>query len=105
MPGAPVPKFGYTFGLSPANLSLVYVRDVAIMVNGVLAMVQTLQNWRVQSEEAIFQLNDQVSVKLTDVDQAGNKSPPSDTLTFTVLDDIPPPKPSKLTILSKRQIP
>ncbi len=104
MPVAPISNFGYTFGLSPATLSLVYTRELAITINGLPPVIQTLSNWAVQSQEAVFLLNDQIIVVLTDVDDNGNRSQPSDPLSFTVQDDIAPPKPGTPTVLTKRQI-
>lgn len=48
--------------------------------------------------------NEIVTVIQVDIDNAGNRSEPSDMLTVVVTDDIPPVKPGSLAVASKREI-
>src|SRR4051812_36980270 len=48
--------------------------------------------------------NVSVTISLVDVDTSGNKSAPSDPLTFTATDTVPPPQPGTLAVASVEQV-
>jgi len=45
-----------------------------------------------------------VTLFLVDVDTSGNKSAPSDPLSFTAVDNVPPPQPGVLAVKSVEQV-
>lgn len=56
------------------------------------------------SNPVILLENEVVTVVQVDIDNAGNRSEPSDTLTIVITDDIPPVKPGSLAVASKKEV-
>ena len=56
------------------------------------------------SNPVVLVENEIVTVLQVDIDNAGNRSEPSDLLTVVVTDDIPPAKPGSLSVASKKEV-
>jgi hypothetical protein len=88
----------HTIGLPPRGASDVVQRELSVTI-GDATVVQVLDGAATEAK-VLAQHNDAVSLKLTDVDRAGNRSPDSPTLTFTATDTFPPPAPGTLAVTS-----
>lgn len=73
-------------------------RELTVSIAGGEPLVYTLAGDATQSEEFVGSDNDQVTGTLVDVDDAGNKSQPSDFL-FALVDTIPPPTPGTVGLV------
>jgi hypothetical protein len=96
-------QFGITFALPPVGAPDVATRELTTTVNGVSSIV-AMTGQPTISDEVVFNLNDDVTVTLVDIDGSGNHSPASAPFTFVVTDTVPPPTPGTLSQASVRQI-
>src|SRR5262245_16698286 len=93
----------YTIQMPPAPaIGDLNVREIVVSLN-------TAQEVRpLPPTQASFQFDTEpgvaVSIVLTDIDTAGNRSAPSAPLAFTATDSVPPPQPGGLSVGSVEQI-
>lgn len=93
----------HTFALPPVTVGDLATRKVHYAVNGGPDTHKDLT-----AADTTFQLDfaagDAVEISLTDIDNAGNESVPSDPLDFIAKDTFAPPKPGALGISNVEQI-
>ena len=97
-------RFGIKFQLPAPGASDVATRELSIAVNDQPATLTTVPGNTLVTDELTFNAGDLLTVMLTDIDGAGNRSPQSDPFHYTVVDDIAPPQPPAPVISAKRQI-
>lgn len=99
-------RFGLTFFLPPAGND-VETRELSITVNGQdPPTVKTYgKPFPATTEQLIFNQDDELSLTLVDIDDAGNRSPASAALSVTVNDDVAPDAPGNLGVASKVELP
>ncbi len=89
-------KYIYTLNMPAPGAKDVVERKMYLTINGVEEMLDVdplMEFYKLELEE-----NAVCSVYVIDTDDAGNASPPSDTLEWTVIDTIPPSKPDTIVI-------
>lgn len=84
----------YKLTLPPAGAPDVVTRELAVEVNG--SVRETLD--ASDGMELSFDQGDAVRLSLVDVDDAGNRSEPSEPLEFAASDTIAPPAPGQLGV-------
>jgi hypothetical protein len=89
----------YTITLPAPGAPDVTARELHVTLDQGADNVQTLPASATSAQVACNE-GQAVSLFLVDVDDAGNESPPSPTLSYTAADVIPPPAPGPLTIAS-----
>jgi len=95
-------KLGYTLSLQAPGASDVLERRLYVTLNGGTPEPHFLAPTATQYEILVDD-GDQVHVELIDVDRKGNASEPA-IFEFKAIDDIPPPKPGELHVVSKREV-
>src|SRR5262245_45486504 len=93
----------YTVQMPPAPaIGDLNVREVVVVLNSaqeVRPLPPTQASFQFDTEPGVS-----VSITLTDIDTAGNRSAPSAPLAFTATDTVPPPQPGGLSVGSVEQI-
>jgi hypothetical protein len=87
----------YTITLPAPGAPDVVSRELHVSLDGGTESVQPLPGNALSATVTVNE-GQAVDVYLVDVDDAGNSSPNSPTLTFTASDTIPPPAPTALAI-------
>lgn len=77
--------------------------ELTIKAESIGELVQVVTAGELSAPVTLLE-NEIVTVIQVDIDNAGNRSEPSDMLTVVVTDDIPPVKPGSLAVASKREI-
>jgi len=93
----------YSFTLGPPGAGDVVSRELTTVVDGGAAQKTTLPG-SATTYSATFEHGQNVSMNLVDIDGAGNRSPPSPTLSFTAADTFPPPAPAIPVISNVEQV-
>lgn len=96
-------RYHFSLPPAPAGIDDFDHREATVTVDGVARDTVTVAKDATEFT-ADFDRNVAVSVSLRDVDTSGNKSDPSDPLTFTATDTVPPPKPGELSVSKVEQI-
>jgi len=81
----------YTLSIPAPGAGDVVTRELHVIVDGnetVYTLTPDLRNFTLDLTEG-----SNISLWLIDIDNNGNRSDPGETLTFTVVDTIPPPRP------------
>ena len=97
-------KLGYTLALPPKSTAADVVKRTLSVKIGDAEAIETEVAAEVVQHEIIVDQDLSVHVELVDVDDAGNKSPAS-VLDFVAIDNIAPPQPGEMGVLSVREIP
>lgn len=79
--------------LPPPGAPDVVLRELTQVINGIQTVLNVEQGYTFLAEDGAM-----VSLSLVDIDDAGNRSEPSPTLTFTATDTIAPPTPGELGV-------
>lgn len=97
--------FGIVFALpAPSVPSDVASRELTVKTDGAPDVVKTYAGPATASDELTFNLNDSIHATLVDIDAAGNRSAPSPSFDYKVVDDVPPTQPGQIGIASKKQL-
>jgi len=94
----------YTIGLPGPKAQDVNVREMSLTKDGGTPEVTNLAADATEFK-FIVQPGVQCSLVLVDIDKAGNRSEPSDPLSFTATDNIPPGKPGELSVTNVEEVP
>ena len=103
-------QFAYTFNLpAPANISDVARRKLVAapapgQESGKTVSVDIADPSAATSPELVLNVGVTYAVTLTDFDQAGNASAPSEPYMLSVFDDVAPAQPQQVGEASKRQV-
>ncbi len=98
-------QFAVKFGLPPVGVSDVAQRELTVTVNGGdPPLMRSYDGQPLETDEWEFAQDSVLNVSLVDIDSSGNRSQPSASFNVTINDDVPPPQPGELNLLSKRQL-
>lgn len=95
----------YTIALPPPGAADVTIREMSKQIASDPLVKIELPG---ASTQFVFEVADStpVSLILVDIDEAGNRSDPSQPFTFmSDADDIPPPQPGSMSITNREEIP
>ncbi len=90
------PMLFYKVNLPPPVDADVVTRELSVFVNGVTDPTMVVEV--TDATELSFNQGDNVSLVLTDVDDAGNRSAPSAALSFVATDSLAPQQPGDMTV-------
>ena len=98
-------KWELNFQLPTKSASDVVTQELSVAINGVASVV--LGNFAADLTETgfigEFNDNDALSITVVDIDGAGNRSPASEPALYTLVDDVAPPQPGMVGVMSKRE--
>jgi hypothetical protein len=94
----------YTFTLPPEpSIDDFDHREANVAIEGSESDVHTIAKGETTFKHD-FDRDKNVTITLVDVDTSGNKSAPSEPLTFTTTDTVPPPAPGTLSVQGVEQV-
>ena len=98
-------KWELNFQLPTKSASDVVTQELSVAINGVASVV--LGNFAADLTETgfigEFNDNDALSITVVDIDGAGNRSPASEPALYILVDDVAPPQPGMVGVMSKRE--